>query len=323
MAATQLTQPMGSEELDEDEGEEGFGGGGTGVHPFLNALLAACESLPSMGGATIAAGGGAGGASVNRKRGGGAGVAAAAAAATTAVGRGGVGGKSVADDGDVGGKSDAARQLVRTLLGHYVARQPPPPTLPLYSLQPPSKSLLVRLTAATTNVFLLPVTVYNMFVRQVKSAADAPAPLADAAVLVLLILVHYTPPVGAVPSRRRAGGGAGGFFGGGGDGGDDVDGRFHPFRAALHGCRDAGGAGSGVGSEAGAGPGAGSVEAAEGGRGFVAGGSRGVIRVSYSDLYETLGLCLVDDRSTLLLYSLLHGGAGVWKERGWEGGLAS
>ena len=32
-----------------------------------------------------------------------------------------------------------------------------------------------------------------------------------------------------------------------------------------------------------------------------------MVRVSFSDLYETLGLCLVDDRSTLLLYSLLHG----------------
>ena len=206
-----------------------------------------------------------------------------------------------------GGKSDAAQQLVRTLLGHYVARQAPPPRLPLYSSQPPSKSLLVRLTAATTNVFLLPVTVYNMFVKQVKSVADSPAPLADAAVLVLLILVHYTPPTGLGGGR---GGEGGGFLVGGDDddaaaGASTVDGQYHPFRAALHGCRDAGGGSGAAGEGTAGGGGAGSVEAAEGEFGVGAGG--GVIRVSFSDLYETLGLCLVDDRSTLLLYSLLHG----------------
>jgi hypothetical protein len=31
-----------------------------------------------------------------------------------------------------------------------------------------------------------------------------------------------------------------------------------------------------------------------------------VVRVSYAKLYDTLGACLKDDKSTLLLYSLLH-----------------
>ncbi|KAK3264202.1 hypothetical protein CYMTET_27043 [Cymbomonas tetramitiformis] len=35
-----------------------------------------------------------------------------------------------------------------------------------------------------------------------------------------------------------------------------------------------------------------------------------IIRVPFSALYDTLGACLVDDRSTLLLYSLIHGNSG-------------
>lgn len=31
-----------------------------------------------------------------------------------------------------------------------------------------------------------------------------------------------------------------------------------------------------------------------------------VVRISYAKLYDTLGACLKDDKSTLLLYSLLH-----------------
>ena len=155
----------------------------------------------------------------------------------------------------------------------------------------------MRLTAATTNVFLLPVTVYNMFVKQTKTAADSPAPLADAAVLLLLILTNYTPP------RDVSGGHA--------NGGDDednevvaakiIDGVYHPFRAALHRCKDAGSFSKP--STEGADPGA--VEVAEGG--YAGDGGTGAVRVSFSDLFETLGMCLVDDRSTLLLYSLLHG----------------
>ena len=36
---------------------------------------------------------------------------------------------------------------------------------------------------------------------------------------------------------------------------------------------------------------------------------KGVIRVPYNTLFNTIGACLVDDRSTLLLYSLIHGNA--------------
>lgn len=36
---------------------------------------------------------------------------------------------------------------------------------------------------------------------------------------------------------------------------------------------------------------------------------KGVIRVPYNALFNTIGSCLVDDRSTLMLYSLIHGNA--------------
>jgi hypothetical protein len=335
MAATQLTQPMISAEEDWwemglDEGGEGAEGGERleggyhGVHPFLEALLIACESMPPGGDEEKA---------TNKK-------AAAAAAAAAVAAAGGVGrasGKRVADDdrgnGDMKCMSDAAQRLVCTLLGHYVARQPAPPKMPLYALQPPSKSLLARLTTATTNVFLLPVTMYNaVFVKAVRSAADPPAPLADAAVLVMLILVHYTPPPPGCYGQNGGGGVAGALYGNGDDAAAaTIDGLYHPFRAALHGCRDGGGGGSaggaassaresqtaGAGGSGGAGGtvsmrGAGersgsrgmdAIDAAESGLAF----APGAIRVSFSHLYDTLGLCLVDDRSTLLLYSLLHG----------------
>jgi len=266
MAATQLTQPMTEE--------------GHGAHPFLDALLATCATMPAA-------------------------AAAAGAKAGAAASAGGGKGLEWSNNASVG-SGDGAAQLVRVLLGHYVERAPPPPRLALYSLQAPSKSLLTRLTAATTNVFLLPVHVYNMFVKQAKTAGDSPAPLADAAVLVLLILIHYSPGAardsddhGASAAATAAAAAAG--YPAAGAGG------LQPFRAALHGCRDAGYDPAVLGS--GGAPG-GEVADAEGGFGHAT-EFGGPIRVKFAELFDTLGLCLVDDRSTLVLYSLLHGNGSV------------
>lgn len=91
-----------------------------------------------------------------------------------------------------------------------------------------------------------------------------PAPLADAAILVLLVLVHYSC---GTPGEHP-----------------------NPFRSAFQSAQDSAYADAETPHGS----------AAELGLGSVA-------LVPFAALYETLGACLVDDRATLLLYTLIHG----------------
>lgn len=162
--------------------------------------------------------------------------------------------------------------------------------------------MLARVGAAAANALMLPFTLpYKLAGSASGSSADSErkppsleAPLAEVATLLLLVLTHHDPGQG---------------------------GARNPFRAALDACQDtvhdghtartaatsttsAGGktptesSGPAKGKEAEVGKG-------DGGRDSVDGAE--VMRVPFGALFDTIGMCLVDDRSTLLLYSLVHG----------------
>mmetsp|Transcript_6392 Transcript_6392/g.22497 ORF Transcript_6392/g.22497 Transcript_6392/m.22497 type:complete len:708 (-) Transcript_6392:16-2139(-) len=166
----------------------------------------------------------------------------------------------------------------RGLLTAYLEQKPPPRGAPLHQAAgrpsaaaeaAPQPSLIRR---AAGGVFGLPMSAY----RAVFSGAQpAGSPLADAALLLLLVLVNHNPAGSGAGGEQRAG---------------PAPPDANPFRAALRTCRDT----------------AYDVKTAdpEGG-----GASSRVIRVPFSRLFSALGRCLQDDRSTLLLYSLVHGNA--------------
>ncbi|GBG64367.1 hypothetical protein CBR_g41568 [Chara braunii] len=202
--------------------------------------------------------------------------------------------------------------------------------------------VLRKVGSAAATMFLLPYYAYGYLTS--GSGRDVGCPLADNSLLLLLVLSHYgrgdeqqmvaaagecLDDVGLVLDGKGEGGmsavngsgacnGGGGGAGGGGGGRESngriaaVGGRYHnPFLHALQKCRDSayeeedgeeeGGRGKGGGG--GSGGGGISQAAAEAGYGMC---GPDVIRVPYSSLYDMLGATLSDERSTLLLYSLVH-----------------
>lgn len=195
---------------------------------------------------------------------------------------------------------------MQALLLRYVEREPVPSRVALW-LPPPLKSGLLQLISST---LMAPVQyAYYLFTRP-SLGHNTPAPLADAAILVLLVLVHYSC---GTPGEQP-----------------------NPFRMAFHAAQDSAYADTPNAAGAHARCVLGSAfphkkaapcaahcfprrsenlppqtclvtiaitvahSSPEMGLGSVA-------LVPFAALYETLGACLVDDRATLLLYSLIHG----------------
>eukprot|EP01018_Ginkgo_biloba_P004035 Gb_15046 [translate_table: standard] len=107
-------------------------------------------------------------------------------------------------------------------------------------------------------------------------------PLADSSLLLLLVLIHYRKslPVETPGNKLEANGGENGVYG--------ENSYFHhnPYCRALETARDI-----------------------EFDRVDVEGNAHGgpLVRLPFASLFDTLGVCLTDESSILLLYSLVHG----------------
>eukprot|EP00850_Spirogloea_muscicola_P003308 SM000013S26477 [mRNA] locus=s13:636106:642291:+ [translate_table: standard] len=177
-----------------------------------------------------------------------------------------------------------AGPLVRKLLLAYMARLPMPITRVFPSQPAEQQGYLRTVGSAAATVFLLPYYTYTYFMSPNQAAAKSP--LAENCLLLLLVLVHHGKPMPLKPQGNENGEQNGTYL-------DEVGtGRPqyypNPFKQELQAARD---------------------------KEFSMGGSvadtqekeLGATRVSYAALFDKLGACLLDDRSTLLLYSLLHG----------------
>jgi dymeclin len=165
---------------------------------------------------------------------------------------------------------------VQALLAKFVARQPLPRGSPLYQPAPPpggapQQSLAGYAASATLSLFTMPYRAARWMLSY--NYAGSVSPLADASLLLLLVLVHEPVP-GAQPGAPASG--------------------SHPYRAALHGLQDSAAREPGQ-----------AAEAAEGGSSAAM--TSGRAKASFSGIYQCLGGALVDEKVTLLLYSLLQG----------------
>lgn len=115
----------------------------------------------------------------------------------------------------------------------------------------------------------LPLRAYTFLIRLGFSPSDSSSPLADSALLLLLVLINHTPQqnpaqLSLLPPRIQ-----------------------NPYRAAIIGLQDS----EDVGTDA------------ESGRGQTA---SGISAVPFSQLYNALGVGIQQEPSVLLLYVLLH-----------------
>lgn len=170
---------------------------------------------------------------------------------------------------------ERAPALVGAILRAFIARPAPPRGTPLFTPPPApaqasaatssSASIVGYVSSATVSLFTAPYRAAQWMLS--TGSGPSSSPLADAALLLLLTLLHQPAP-GAQPAVPSV----------------------HPFRQALVALRDA----ADVKDEA---------EEAEGGHAVAASAAA---RVPYSALYTTLSQTLTDEKSTLLLYSLLQ-----------------
>lgn len=189
------------------------------------------------------------------------------------------------------GQHELAGPVVRKLLLAYMARLPVPARAPHYAVPGGGAELgvLRKVGSAAAAVLLLPYYTYTYLLSSAAAGGvgRGNCPLAENSLLLLLLLVHYGKEV---PAPH---GGLGG--GGGGDEGEAPSALSEPgrpeyepnaYRTALGGARDASFDVAGPDDENGAAPN---------------------VHIPFAAVYDTLGACLLDDRSTLLLYSLVHG----------------
>lgn len=179
-------------------------------------------------------------------------------------------------------QDDISRPFVRKLLVAYMARLPMPTRAPFYIPGVAGdQGVFRKVGSAAAAVFLLPYYTYTYLINSSGSAVGSKSPLADSSLLLLLLLVHYgkvlpVDTIGLVDTEKN---------------GEATINELarpvyqsNPFRTALQTARDTD---------------------------FVIvrlqDRSEEAVRVPFAALYDTLGACLVDDRSTLLLYSLIHG----------------
>eukprot|EP00898_Chlorokybus_atmophyticus_P000736 jgi/Chlat1/1663/Chrsp127S01908 len=168
-------------------------------------------------------------------------------------------------------QADLAPAVIEKLLKHYISREKPPPRMPLYSI-PYTPGIIGRVAS----VFLLPYYTYSYFTTpQQPQVKQLPlSPLADTSLLLLLVLTHYSFSGQNAASEGEPAS----------QPGTTID--RNPFRKTLETFRD---------TDEGTDP----EKHAQ--------GAPGSFQLSYLALFEKLGQCLIDDRSTLLFYVLIHG----------------
>eukprot|EP00271_Cylindrocystis_brebissonii_P005392 TRINITY_DN17402_c0_g1_i1.p1 TRINITY_DN17402_c0_g1~~TRINITY_DN17402_c0_g1_i1.p1 ORF type:complete len:727 (+),score=106.70 TRINITY_DN17402_c0_g1_i1:575-2755(+) len=222
-------------------------------------------------------------------------------------------------------QGDLAGPFVRKLLLAFVSRLPLPARTPLYSglPQPPGAGastsggmagtsggseqqplwMLRKVSSAAAAVFLFPFYTYAYLVHSTGiigiggGGSGRASPLADNSLLLLLLLVHYgrtsiradetsdaSLTSASDPNDLNSNGDSSEQSAGVPMSASGVDGPGNPFRKALHTAQDTDF----------------SVMRPDS-------GPESAVRVPFAALYDTLGACLMDDRSTLLLYSLVHG----------------
>ena len=164
-----------------------------------------------------------------------------------------------------------AELLVARLIGHVIARPPPPL---------PAAGLLRRLGRGVKTVLLLPYYSLAYLFSSASTSDDAPLALADRAILLLLLLTQHMPPA---------------LFG-------DAAGASAPSNPFLDALRELGDTQP---FDVGASP-----AAAEGTRGVGGDPERGQIRkhtVSFRELHDAICAQLPEQSAALLLYLMLHG----------------
>ncbi|ONK65019.1 uncharacterized protein A4U43_C07F32630 [Asparagus officinalis] len=173
--------------------------------------------------------------------------------------------------------------VVRRLLLNFITRPRIPfrgTAYPVYS-DGNEPGVLQRVGSAAANFVLLPYYTFNYLVS--SSGEVSRSPLADISLLVLLILIHYRKCVKVDMSTAN-------------NNLEDVDSRTYlkensvfydnPYCKALENARDI-----------------------EFDRVDIEGNAQNgpLVRLPFASLFDTLGLCLAEESSVLLLYSLLHG----------------
>lgn len=176
--------------------------------------------------------------------------------------------------------SSLVRLVVRKLLLNYVTRPRIPSNSASYSIfsEESQSGVLQRVGSAAANIVLLP------FNYLVSSTGDGlRSPLADSSLLVLLILIHYRKCVAGDESINVQS-----------DDSTNSDPVLkenthfsdNPYCKALENARDIEFDRVDIEGNAHNGP---------------------LVRLPFASLFDTLGMCLADEASVLLLYSLVHG----------------
>eukprot|EP00897_Mesotaenium_endlicherianum_P006674 jgi/Mesen1/6034/ME000308S05228 len=213
---------------------------------------------------------------------------------------------------------DLAGPVVRKLLIAYIAKLALPPRAPYRApapnmnaaavggggsgVGPEPGGVLRKVGSAAVAVLLLPYYTYAYLTNVSNSGlGGGKSPLAESSLLLLLVLVHYgkqlpqpVPDDAAAQQHASVNGSGSGSGNGDGKGGAEVEPprpvyAANPFRAALQTARDTDSVNNMMGTT--------SAMALE----------EGSVCIPFAALYDTLGACLMDDRSTLVLYSLVHG----------------
>uniref|UniRef100_A0A0D6R327 Dymeclin n=1 Tax=Araucaria cunninghamii TaxID=56994 RepID=A0A0D6R327_ARACU len=171
--------------------------------------------------------------------------------------------------------------FVRKLLISYMARLPLPSNA-AYNINVSrgnQSGVLRKVGSAAATVVLIPYYTYNYLVN--SSGEISRRPLADNSLLLLLVLIHYRKslPLEEATVHKLEVNGSGGL-------GDNMGFHHNPYSKALETARDI-----------------------EFDRVDVEGSAQNgpVVRLPFASLFDTLGCCLTDESSILLLYSLLHG----------------
>ncbi|KAJ3696118.1 hypothetical protein LUZ60_001495 [Juncus effusus] len=178
-------------------------------------------------------------------------------------------------------ESTVVVSLVQRLLLNFITRPKVPFNSSQYSIfsdefQP---GVLQRVGSAAANIVLLPLYTINYLTG--SKGEGFGSPLADNSLLVLLILIHYRKCISLEASSTETG-----------DDGSYLmeSSAFHdnPFCKALNNAKD--------------------IQFDRVENDFVGNErNRPVVRFSFASLFDTLGTCLKDENSVLLLYSLVHG----------------
>ncbi|XP_057873570.2 uncharacterized protein LOC131079592 [Cryptomeria japonica] len=172
--------------------------------------------------------------------------------------------------------------FVRKLLISYIARLIVPSNAMYLSISKGSQpGVLQKVGSAAASVVLLPYYTFNYLVN--ASGEMPKRPLADNSLLLLLVLIHYRKSLPLEEASGNTletnGSNTGGL-------GESLNSHHNPYSRALETARDI-----------------------EFDRVDIEGNAQAglTVRLPFASLFDTLGGCMTDESSILLLYSLLHG----------------